>query len=254
MFDLQGRRALVTGAGQGIGLATATALLGQGASVAVNDVDGDRAAAAAATLNATGRAVAVPGDVTDEGGAQEVVDTAASALGGLDCLVNNVGGSVHGGIAFEDLPLAAWNSVMTLNVTSAFLCTRAAISHLRASSRGRVVLLSSLAGVATTYIGGVVYATAKAGLLGFTRQLAAELGGAKITVNAVAPGVIEQERILASFEAHPTASLDRALSDIPLGHLGSIDDIGAAVAFLCSDEAAYITGTTLEVNGGLHMP
>ncbi|MCC7106071.1 MAG: SDR family oxidoreductase [Chloroflexi bacterium] len=252
MFRLDGRVALITGSGQGIGLATALALAGQGADLAIVDLEASRAEAAAEQVRTRGqRVLALSADVTAEDQVGRMVERVASELGRLDILVNNVGGSGGSAIPLEDTPLEVWERVMAFNVRSAFLTTRAAIPHLKRQG-GRVVLLSSMAGTSRTIIGGVVYATAKAALLGFTRQLAQELGPSGITVNAIAPGVIHSERIERAFAAHPTARLDRVIEQIPLGRLGRVEDLAAAIAYLCSDEATYVTGVTLEVNGGIN--
>jgi len=253
MFKLEGRVALVTGSGQGIGMATAMTLAGQGADLAIVDVDAARAEAAAARVRSHGRRVlAIPADVTDEGQVGRIFERCIDELGRLDILVNNVGGSGGSATPLESTSLEVWDRVLTFNVRSAFLCTRAAIPLLKRQG-GRVVLLSSMAGTSRTLIGGVAYATAKAALLGFTRQLAQELGTAGITVNAVAPGIIQSDRIERAFAAHPTASFKQALTQIPLGRPGRVEDLAAAITYLCSDEASYVTGVTLEVNGGIHF-
>jgi len=253
MFKLDGHVALVTGSGQGIGLATALALAGQGADLAIVDIDAARTEAAAERVRAHGTQVlALTADVTDEGQVSQLFDRCIEKFGRLDILVNNVGGSGGSAIPLENTPLEVWDRVLTFNVRSAFLCTRAAIPHLKQQG-GRVILLSSMAGTNRTIIGGVAYATAKAALLGFTRQLAHELGPARITVNAIAPGIIQSDRIEKAFAAHPTASREQVLTQIPLGRLGRVEDLAAAITYLCSDEASYVTGVTLEVNGGINF-
>jgi NAD(P)-dependent dehydrogenase (short-subunit alcohol dehydrogenase family) len=254
MFRFDGRVALVTGSGQGIGLATAMALAGQGAELAIVDFDAARAESAAARVRKHGekRVLALQADVTDEGQVTQLVERCVGELGRLDILVNNVGGSGGSAIPLENMPLEVWDRVLNFNIRSAFLCTRAAIPHLKRQG-GRVILLSSMAGTSRSVIGGVVYATAKAALLGFTRQLAQELGPAGITVNAVAPGIVLTDRIEKAFAAHPTANLAQVLERIPVGRHGRAEDIAAAITYLCSDEASFVTGVTLEVNGGINF-
>ncbi len=254
MFRLDGRVALVTGSGQGIGMATAMALAAQGADLAIVDFDAARAETAAGHVRKHGkkRVLALSADVTDEGQVTQLFDRCVGELGRLDILVNNVGGSGGSAIPLEKMSLEVWDRVLNFNIRSAFLCSRAAIPYLKRQG-GRVVLLSSMAGTSRSVIGGVVYATAKSAILGFTRQLAQELGPAGITVNAVAPGIILTSRVEKAFAAHPTVSLARVLERIPVGRHGQAEDVAAAITYLCSDEAAFVTGVTLEVNGGINF-
>ena len=186
MFRLDDRVALITAGGRGIGLTTALALAEQGADVAINDLDPNLAETAARLVREKGRrALALPADATDEEQAGAMIERAAAELGRLDILINNVGGSTGSSKPLEELTLDDWERVQRLNVTAMFLCTRAALPHLKVRG-GRIVNISSLAGVSRSIIGGAAYAAAKAAVLGFTRHLSGELGSFNITVNAIA--------------------------------------------------------------------
>jgi 3-oxoacyl-[acyl-carrier protein] reductase len=243
MFDLSGRRALVTGASGGIGAAIARALHARGAEVILT---GRRADALRALADELGERVAVEtGDVTDPAFAEALVGAAEKA-GGLDILVNNAG-ITRDGLALR-MKDEDWQAVLDTNLTSAFRLSRAALRGMMRRRFGRIVNIGSVVG-ATGNPGQVNYAAAKAGLVGMTKALAAEVASRGITVNCVAPGFIETAMTEALGEKQRAALAER----IPAGRLGRPGDVAAAVVYLASEEAAYVTGHTLHVNGGMAM-
>ncbi|MDT0165990.1 3-oxoacyl-ACP reductase FabG [Actinotalea sp. AC32] len=249
-LPLAGRRALVTGAGTGIGRAVAVRLARAGADVAVTYRTHD-AAGVVAEVEALGRrAVAYELDATDAAAVDDVVARAAGDLGGgIDVLVNNAGGLV-GRRPLAEMPEDHWRAVLDVNLTSAFLVTRAV---LRADGGampdgGRVVTIGSLAAQNGGGVGAVAYAAAKAGVDGFTRALAKELGPRGVTVNCVAPGFIGDTPFHERFT--PETGQRAAVAGTPLGRAGTPDDVAEAVLFLASPAGAFSTGTVLDVNGG----
>lgn len=248
-FALTGRRALVTGGGSGIGRAIAGALGELGADVAVHyahSEDGARSVVKE-VIGAGGRAVALPADLTSSEEASRVVAAAAGELGGLDILVNNAGHLV-GRVPVADMPDGHWAAVMDINLTSAFVTTRAAIPYLRESAAGRVVMMSSLAALNGGGAGSVAYAAAKAALVGFTRGLAKELAADRITVNAIAPGFIGQTAFHDTYT--PAEARAGMVAGIPLGREGTPDDVAGVAVFLASSLSSYLTGQLIGVNGG----
>jgi NAD(P)-dependent dehydrogenase (short-subunit alcohol dehydrogenase family) len=243
-MQLAGKVVLVTGAGQGLGRAIAEACVAAGARVGVNDLDPATAAGTAASLGES--ALALPGDVGDEAVPASLVRAAIERWGRLDGLVCNAG--ILDYHPFLELEPAIWDRVMRVNLTSLYLCCRAAIPPMLARGEGRIVTISSVAGKrGGGLVGTAAYASAKAGVLGLTRALAREFGGRGIRVNAIAPGPAETAM---------TAWLDeerrqRVLSGIPMGRLGQPAEVAAAAVFLLSDAASYINGETLTVDGGL---
>ncbi|TDD65411.1 SDR family oxidoreductase [Jiangella aurantiaca] len=245
---LDGQRALVTGAGQGIGRGIALALAEAGAHVVVNDLrpgDAHRTAADVAAAGVTG--IAAVADVSTEDGARHVLDTASTALGGLDVLVNNAG--IARPEPFHEITLQSWHEVLDNNLTSAFLCARGAIDLMRPAGYGRIVQVSSVVAHQGALYGHAHYAASKSALLGLTRTLARTAAPYGITVNAVAPGVIATELSASTLGSDTVEELRR---QIPLG-IGTVDDVAAAALFLAGPQARYVTGTTLDVNGGLYM-
>jgi 3-oxoacyl-[acyl-carrier protein] reductase len=246
MITMTGRVALVTGASRGIGRAIARRLAAQGATV-VAAARGDNAAAVAQEIvQSGGRAEHVALDVTDAAAVQGGVAGILERWERLDILVNNAG------ITRDQLMLRMkrddWDAVLATNLTAAFSCTQAVLKVMIKQRAGRVVNVTSVVGQSGN-AGQANYAASKAGLIGFTKALALEVASRNITVNAVAPGLIDTDmtRGLAG------TTHDQWAERIPLKRLGTPDDVAAAVAFLASDEAAYITGHVLAVNGGMYM-
>ena len=249
-MSVEGRVVIVSGAAKGIGRSIAQAFGRAGARVAVVDLDAAGAEACAGALVAEGReALAIAADVTATEDVCRAVDAVVARWGRVDVLVNNAGGfSVIR--RTEDIPDAEWEAVFRLNVTSVFLCTRAVLPLMRRQRAGAIVNLSSVVGRAGAVTVTSHYAAAKAAILGFTRQVAREVAPDGIRVNAVAPGTVATERFRALRSAEETA---RLAATVPLARVAEPDEIADVVLFLASDAARYITGATVDVNGGLVM-
>ena len=245
MFDLSGKIALVTGASRGIGRAIATGLATQGATV-IAAARGDHADGIVRELKAGGRtAEAVSLDVTDAAALSKLPGDIAERYGHLDIVVSNAG------ITRDNLLLRMrrddWDAVLTTNLTAAYALGQAALRPMIRQRAGRIIVISSVVGQMGN-AGQTNYAASKAGLIGFAKALAREVASRAITVNVVAPGMIDTDMTRAATEK---AQIDWA-AQIPLGRLGTPDDVAAAVCFLASDEASYITGHVLAVNGGMY--
>ena len=246
MLDLTGKIAIVTGASRGIGRAIAQTLAARGA-VTIAAARGDNAAATAAAIGeAGGRADVASVDVTDKASVDAMVAAVLERHGRVDILVNNAG------ITRDQLLLRMkrddWDQVIATNLTAAFACAQAVIKPMIKQRGGRIISISSVVGQ-TGNAGQSNYAASKAGLIGFSKALAREVASRGVTVNVVAPGLIETDMTRAIAEK---AQGDWA-AQIPLGRLGTTADVAAAVCFLASDEASYITGQVLAVNGGMYM-
>jgi 3-oxoacyl-[acyl-carrier protein] reductase len=244
MFDLSGRRALVTGASGGIGQAIAAALHAQGASVVLTGTRAAVLAQLAARLGA--RACAVPADLAASGGAEQLVKASEAALGGIDILVNNAGVTRDG--LLVRMKDEDWQHVLDINLTAGFRLARACLRGMMKQRFGRIIAITSVIG-SVGNPGQANYAASKAGMVGFSKALAQEVGVRGITVNCVAPGFVETSMT----EGLPDEQRRRALELVPAGRLGTADEIAAAVVYLASGEASYVTGQTLHVNGGMAM-
>ena len=244
MFDLSGRKALVTGATGGLGGAIARALHAQGATVALS---GTRRAALDELAGALGeRGHIVEANLADKDAVEALVPAAEAAMGGLDILVNNAG--VTRDNLFLRMKDEEWETVIAVNLTAAFRLSRAAVKGMMRRRYGRIVNIGSVVG-STGNPGQGNYAASKAGLIGMTKALAAEVASRNITVNCVAPGFIASPMTEALNEKQREA----ILSTVPMGRLGVGADVAAAVVYLASAEAAYVTGHTVHVNGGMAM-
>jgi 3-oxoacyl-[acyl-carrier protein] reductase len=248
MFDLSGKVAIVTGGSRGLGRATAEALAAQGAHVVITYVKGaEEAARVVEGITARGgKAEAVGFDVADMKASEEAIAAAAKRLGRLDILVANAG------IAADNLVLRVKEEeidrVFSVNVKGAIACARAATKVMMRAKTGRIVFLSSVVGEMGN-AGQAIYAASKSALLGLTKALAREYASRNITVNALAPGFIETDMTTVI-----TGDMkENLLRSIPLGRVGRAEEVAAAVVFLCSDEASYVTGQTIRVNGGMYV-
>jgi len=246
-MDLTDRVAIVTGSARGIGRAIALKLAGAGANIVVNDI----AAAAeelektAEEIRALGRqAMAVTADVSSSEDVTRLVDTAASHFSRIDILVNNAG--VTRDQLIMRMSDEEWDTVLNIDLKSAFLCTRAVLRHMLRQRWGRIISIASVVGIIGN-AGQANYASAKAGIIGLTKSIAKEVGSRGITANAIAPGFIESRMTEQLDEKQRQALQER----IPLGSIGTPQDVAEAVAFLASEEARYITGQVLNVDGGM---
>ena len=246
MFDLTGKVALVTGSGQSVGAGIARTLAAQGATVAVNDIVEERAAATVATIADAGRhAAGFAFDVTDLGAVNAAVAAIEDALGPVDILVNNAGNAGAPGMVvsqFREMDPAVWDRFVAVNLYGVLNCSRAVIDGMCERGWGRVITISSGAGVVGMRMGISIYAAAKSGSIGFMRHLAMEVARQGVTANTLALGLMGVQEL--------TELTRDTARQIPVGRLGSPEDVGAACAYLASEEAAWMTGQTINLNGG----
>jgi len=244
--ELHGRVALVTGAAGGMGRAIAGTLAAAGATVALNDRTSESLAGVEAEFRDRGQpALAVAADVTSADQVRAMIDRVAEQAGSLDILVNNAG--VLFGTKFLDIAEDEWDLVMNVSVKGTFLCSQAAVPHMQQRGWGRIVNLSSTAGKNISTVGGAHYTAAKAGILGLTRHLAKEVAADGITVNAVCPGLIDTEMVHSTITPDAVAAYARSF---PIPRLGRPGEVADLIAFLASDRAGYITGASVDINGG----
>lgn len=244
--SMSGRVAFVTGAGQGIGAASARKLAAAGAHVVVTDIQAERASTVAEEIAAAGQsAEACQLDVTAAAAVAAMADELMRQHGRIDVLVNNAG--LLRTSAVGDIPEAEWDAVLAVNLKGTFLCSQAVARHMRSAGRGSIVNIASLAGKATSTLGGAHYTAAKAGVLGLSRHLARELAPFTINVNAVCPGIVDTPMV----ESNMTAARRKAVLDsIPFGRFADPAEIGDLVLFLSSDASRYITGASIDIHGG----
>lgn len=251
MGSLIGKRALVTGAEQGIGKAAAEGLLKAGCDIAIHYFKGEEGPKELVALaESLGRKASYfQADLTEENAAADLVGKANDFLGGMDVLINNVGGLVERRL-LGDIDIAFWQKVIDINMTSMMVITREAAPHLAKANGASVVNLSSLAGRKGGHPGSLVYSMTKGAVLTFTRALSNELGPQGIRVNAVAPGLILGTRF---HDTHTTKeSADETIKGIPLGRAGDVYDIARPIVFLASEYDGFITGETIDINGGVY--
>jgi len=252
---LYDKNAIVTGGARGMGFAIAKALFQEGARVAVLDVDEKGAAEAAKQLDEKQtRVIGRKIDVTKSSDVRPFVQEMKRLWGSVDILVNNAGGALNTPYVLEEIQEKDWNLVVDVNLKGAFLCCQAVIPEMVKQRGGVIVNISALAGHWRASLAGVQYTAAKAGVEGLTRQLAYDWGKAGIRVNAVAPTVtMTGDRIQYLWDNKSEEEKKKVLSNIPLGRLGTPEEVASVVVFLASDESSYITGITIDVSGGRYL-
>jgi NAD(P)-dependent dehydrogenase (short-subunit alcohol dehydrogenase family) len=240
------RVAIVTGAGQGMGLAIAARLASDGARVVLADRSTEALAAAAGELAAwRDRTELVTADVSHATDVRRLVDVARSRFGPADILVNNAG--VLRSSAVDQITEAEWDLVLAVNLKAVFLCAQAVAADMVPRRYGKIVNMASMAGRATSTLGGAHYTAAKAGVLGLTRHLAREFAPHRINVNAVSPGIVDTPMVAAALTA---VQREQLIASIPFQRLAAPAEVASLVAYLVSDEAAYITGASVDIHGG----
>jgi len=249
----QGKTALITGASKGIGRTTALRLAREGGAVAVNGRDEAAVAGVVREIReAGGRAMAAPADVSRAEDVIRMTEAVVAEFGVIDILVNNAGGGTMARW-LDDLDEEAWDRSLAINLKSAFLVTKAVATHMRECRRGRIVMVASIAGRNMSRLSGPDYSAAKGGMLAFMRHMAVELGPYDVTVNAVAPGPTMVERVEKKWALKGEEEREKILRNIPLGRPAQPEEVAAAILFLASKDASYITGACLDVNGGAFM-
>ncbi len=247
MFSLKGKVALVTGSSRGIGRGIALSLAEAGADVVVNYAGNAKAAdEVVEKIQAMGqKAIAIQADCGDKDSVDAMYDAAMKEFGRIDILVNNAGTSQDKDIF--SIELEDWDRIIKTNLTSGYLCSKRAMEIMRDQNCGRIIFISSVVGQRGALYGHVHYAATKAGQIGMAKTMARTAAPYNITVNAIAPGFVATELFL---QTHGEEEMKKLAKSNPVGFIGSLDDIGAAAVYLASDEARYITGATIDVNGG----
>lgn len=251
MFELTGRIALVTGSGRGMGAGIAQSLAAQGARLAVNDLEKTRAEETVGQIRAEGgEAIAACFDVTRYSEVETGIARITESLGPVDILVNNAGNAGGGPtmelVAFRDMEISDWSRFIDVNLYGPAHCAKAVLEGMCERGRGRIITISSGAGQTGLPIGVSLYGAGKSGAIGFQRHLAMEVAGSGVTVNTVALGLMANVGDSESVKAFASSQ--------PTGRLGKPEDVGAAVVYFASDEASWVTGQVLGVNGGTHLP
>ena len=246
---------LVTGASRGIGRAICIAFGAQGHTVVAAARDASALAETTSLIREAGGAgLALTCDMHDAPAIDALVDAVVERYGRIDVLVNNAGGGTSARpMTSDETPDADWLATIDLNLTSVFRTCKAVIPHMKAQRSGAIVTIASIASRQASNLSGIAYTAAKSGLAGLNRHLAKELGPFGIRVNAVAPGIIASERVQAKFDTYSEAERDAIRARVPLGRIGTVEEVAAVVAFLASSAASYVHGALLDVNGGMFM-
>ena len=246
-YGIEGKVAIVTGAGRGMGREVSRKLVDLGANAVVNDVSLEDAKASINDISTSGNneMFAIDGDITNQNDVDNLILKTSEKFGSIDILVNNAG--VLRPTKVLDIEEEEWDWVVSVNLKGTYLCSRAVLSSMMSSGWGRIINFSSTAGKNISTVGGAHYTAAKAGILGFTRHLAKEVAEYGITVNSVCPGLIATEMVLSTINE---AEIKAYEASFPISRMGQPYEVADLVAFLASDKASYITGASLDINGG----
>ncbi|NNE87575.1 MAG: SDR family oxidoreductase [Silicimonas sp.] len=242
--DLNGRRAVITGGGRGMGFAIAKRFLDAGASVALWDIDDATLAKAKVALSPQGKVITQNVDVSDYAAVEAAANDAANQLGGIEILVNSAG--IFGATTtITDYPVETWNAVMGVNLNGIFHTCKAIVPYMQKSDYGRIANIASIAGKEGNP-NASAYSVSKAGVIGLTKSLGKELANSNIRVNVICPAVVDTEMLADTTQAQ----IDYMVSKIPMGRMGTVDEIAAMVGFMCSEECSYSTGAVFDLSGG----